>query len=58
MFKDNEICNIVSWRIGTNEKGYAIKAPNTSIVSGLPILTVFKPFDPNYHSSKSGDNKG
>ena len=58
MFKDNEICNIVSWRIGTNERGYAIKAPNTSIVSGLPILTVFKPFDPNYHSSKSGDNKG
>lgn len=58
MFKDNEICNTVSWRIGTNEKGYAIKAPNTSIVSGLPILTVFKPFDPNYHSSKSGDNKG
>lgn len=58
MFKDNEFCNTVSWRIGTSEKGYAIKVPEDSVMSGLPILTLFKPYDPNYHSTKSGDNKG
>lgn len=58
MFKDNDIINNVSWRIGTNEKGYLIKMPDNQVISGLPILTVYKPFDPNYHSSKSGDNKG
>lgn len=58
MFKNNQFCNTVNWRIGTSESGYAIKAPSDYIISGLPILTVFKPFDPNYHSSKSGDNKG
>lgn len=58
MFKDIDFRNTVSWRIGTSEKGYLIKAPNSSVVSGLPILTVFKPFDPNYHSNKSGKNKG
>jgi len=58
MFRDIEFCNTVSWRIGTSEKGYAIKAPETSVISGLPILTVYKPYDPNYHSNKSGKNKG
>jgi len=58
MFKDNEFCNTVSWRIGTSEKGYAIKVPEDSVMSGLPILTLFKPYDPNYHSTKSGNNKG
>lgn len=58
MFKDNEFCNTVSWRIGTSEKGYAIKVPDNSVMAGLPILTLFKPYDPNYHSTKSGKNKG
>lgn len=58
MFKDNSIANTVNWRVGTNEKGYLIKMLNNSVVTGLPTLTVYKPFDPNYHSTKSGDNKG
>ena len=58
MFRDIEFCNTVSWRIGTSDKGYVIKAPETSVISGLPILTVYKPYDPNYHSNKSGKNKG
>lgn len=58
MFRDIEFCNTVSWRIGTSDKGYAIKAPETSVITGLPILTVYKPYDPNYHSNKSGKNKG
>lgn len=58
MFNNIDFRNTVSWRIGTSEKGYIIKAPTSSVVSGLPILTVYKPFDPNYHSTKSGDNKG
>nr|DAV01307.1 MAG TPA: hypothetical protein [Caudoviricetes sp.] len=58
MFNNIDFRNTVSWRIGTSEKGYIIKVPNSSVVSGLPILTVYKPFDPNYHSTKSGNNKG
>jgi hypothetical protein len=58
MFKTNSISNTVSWRIGTDEKGYLITMPNTEVISGLPVLTVFKPYDPNFHSTKSGDDKG
>ena len=58
MFKDLKFVNTVTWRIGTSETGYLIKVPEDKIISGLPILTLYKPFDPNYHSSKSGDNKG
>lgn len=58
MFKDNEFVNTVSWRIGTDEKGYLISLPDEGVISGLPVLTVYKPYDPNYHSTKSGDNKG
>jgi len=58
MFKDLEFINTVNWRIGTNEKGYLINMPTEGVMSGLPVLTLYKPFDPNYHSSKSGDNEG
>jgi hypothetical protein len=58
MYKANSIPNTVSWRIGTDEKGYLITMPDTEVISGLPELTVFKPYDPNFHSTKSGDNKG
>ena len=51
MFKANSIPNTVSWRIGTKEKGYLIKMPSNEVISGLPILTVFKPFDPNFHNA-------
>lgn len=58
MFKELPIRSTVSWRIGTSDKGYAIKLPNTEVIAGTPKLTVYKPVDPNYHSTKSGDNKG
>nr|DAJ20174.1 MAG TPA: hypothetical protein [Siphoviridae sp. ctTYz13] len=58
MFKDIKIINNVNWRIGTNEEGYLINLPSEGVISGLPKLTIFKPFDPNYHSAKSNKNKG
>lgn len=45
MFKANEIVNTVSWRIGTDEKGYLISLPDSTIVSGVPKLTMYKPMD-------------
>ena len=36
MFKDLSFINTVSWRIGTDEKGYAIKAPSDVVMGGLP----------------------
>jgi hypothetical protein len=58
MFKANPIPNTVSWRIGTDEKGYLIKMPSNEVISGLPILTVYKPFDPEFYSTRSGEDKG
>ena len=58
MYKSLDIVNNVNWRIGTDKKGYLISMPNDEVISGLPILTIYKPFDPNFHSTKSGDNKG
>ena len=49
MFKDNAFVNTVSWRIGTKEKGYLINMPSQSVISGLPILTLYKPYDPTYN---------
>lgn len=58
MFKSLEFVNTVTWRIGITEKGYMIKMPTGKVMSGMPKLTVYKPFDPNYHSTKSGDDEG
>lgn len=58
MFKDNKFINTVNWRVGTKETGYCIPISGNNVISGLPLLTVYKPFDPNYHSTKSGDNEG
>lgn len=58
MFKDNKFVNTVSWRFGLDEEGYCIKAPNDAIIAGSPTFTLYCPFDPNYHSTKSGSNKG
>ena len=58
IFRNLSFVNTVSWRIGTDEKGYLITLPKTDVISGLPKLTVYKPFDPNYHSTKSGSNEG
>lgn len=46
MFNDNDVINTVDWRIGTTKKGYAVKMPTDYIAEGLPILTVYKPYDP------------
>lgn len=58
MFKNLKFINSVNWRIGTNEQGYLITLPKNGVISGLPTLTVYKPFDPNFHSAKSGKDKG
>lgn len=58
MFKDNNFLNTVSWRIGTDKKGYVIKTPSEHSISGQPKLTVYKPFDPTYKSTKSDKQKG
>lgn len=58
MFKNLKFVNTVNWRVGTNEQGYLIPLPKNGVLSGLPVITLYKPFDPNYHSSKSNDNKG
>ena len=58
MFKALNIPNTVSWRFGLSEQGYCIPTPDDREISGLPKITLFKPFDPNYHSVKSGANYG
>jgi len=58
MFKDLDFVNTVTWRMGVTEKGYMIPLPEGKIMSGMPKLTVYKPFDPNFHSEKSGDDEG
>lgn len=56
--KFSDIRNNVSWRIGTSEKGYIIKCPTDTLMEGVPIFTLYKPYDPDYFSTKSGDAKG
>lgn len=58
MFKDLDIINTVSWRIGTSEKGLIIPTPSNYVMNGLPKLTLYSPIDPNYHSTSSGDDEG
>lgn len=58
MFKNLNFINTVNWRIGTSEKGYAIKAPTSTIMNGLPELTIYSPIDPDYYSTSSGDEYG
>jgi hypothetical protein len=58
MYKDIQIVSNVSWRYGISEKGYCIPVPPDRVIAGMPKITLYKPFDPNYHSVKSGSNKG
>lgn len=58
IFDDLEFVNTVTWRIGTSEKGYYIPIPQNKVLTGLPKITLYKPFDPNYHSTKSGSDEG
>lgn len=58
MFKENDIRNTVTWRIGTSEKGYLIPIPQDKVISGMPEFTLYKPYDPQYISTKSGKNYG
>lgn len=55
IFKAKEFVNTVNWRIGTNEKGYMIPVPKGKVLAGLPQLTVYKPFDPEYTSGHNED---
>lgn len=56
--KDTTFVNKVSWRIGTSEQGYSVKCPTDYLLTDIPTLTIYKPYDPNMHSTKSGKNKG
>ena len=56
--KDYSFVNNVSWRIGTSEQGYQVKCPTDYLLTDIPTLTIYKPYDPNMHSAKSGNNKG
>lgn len=58
MFKDTEFVNTVSWRIGTDKKGYVIPVPSGEVMNGIPKITIYSPFTPNYHSTSSGDDEG
>lgn len=67
MFKENKFPNTVSWRIGTKEEGYMIPTcnnvyycglPDGYVIQGTPKFTMYKPFDPNYHSSGTGIDQG
>lgn len=58
MFASNNFVNSVSWRIGINESGYLIPLPQGTVMSGLPKFTMYKPFDPEYFSTSSGDDYG
>lgn len=67
MFKSLSIVNTVNWRYGLTERGYCIpihvKGENTGLPDGIvltghPKLTVYKPTDPYWRSSKSSEEKG
>ena len=47
-FKFNPIVNNVSWKIGTGEAGQMIPLPKDQLVGGVPILTMYKPYDPDF----------
>lgn len=47
-FKFHPIVNNVSWKIGSKESGQMIPLPKNRLVGGVPVLTVYKPYDPNF----------
>lgn len=47
-FKFHPIVNNVSWKIGSKEAGQMIPLPKDKLVGGVPVLTVYKPYDPNF----------
>lgn len=58
MFKKIDFVNTVTWRIGISDKGYMIPMPSGKVMSGMPVFTMYKPFDPDYFSTSSGDEEG
>ncbi len=58
MWKDVQISNNVRWDSGIDAEGYMIPLPNSTLISGVPKFTLYKPYDPTYYSDKSGDNEG
>lgn len=47
-FKFNPIVNNVSWKIGSSEAGQMIPLPKDKLVGGVPVLTIYKPYDPEF----------
>lgn len=58
MGKDLPFVNTVTWRAGTEDKGLLVPMPVDRILTGKPRLTVYKPHDPEYISSRSGSSYG
>ena len=58
IFRGLDFVNTVTWRIGTNKKGYYIPIPQGKVLTGMPKITLYKPYDPLYYSTKTGDNMG
>ena len=58
MWKDVEIVNSVRWDSGIDDSGYMIPMPDSTLISGLPKFVLYKPYDPDYYSTKSGDDEG
>ena len=58
IFREIDFVNTVTWRIGTDAKGYCIPTPSQGAIAGLPRITIYKPYTPNYKSTKSGSNYG
>ena len=58
MWKDVQIVNNVRWDCGVDLEGYYIPLPDATLISGLPKFTLYKPYDPQYYSTKSGESKG
>lgn len=47
-FRFNPIVNNVSWKIGSKEAGQMIPLPKDNLVGGVPVLTIYKPYDPDF----------
>ena len=45
LMKELNIKNTVTWKTGSDKKGYCIKCPSNYLMNGMPKLTVYKPMD-------------
>lgn len=56
---DLTIKNTVTWKTGSNKKGYCIQCPSSQLVTGMPELTIYSPLDYTvYKDGGKGSNQG